>query len=80
LREWTRERVPLDWATAQNNLGSALEKLGERESGTVKLEEAVAAYRDALREWTKDAAPYWHPIARKNLDRANALLAQRRKG
>ena len=48
LKEWTRERVPLDWATTQNNLGSALETLGERESGTARLEEAVAAYRDAL--------------------------------
>ena len=24
LEEWTRERVPLDWATTQNNLGTAL--------------------------------------------------------
>ena len=33
LQEWTRERVPLDWATTQNNLGTALWRLGERESG-----------------------------------------------
>ena len=48
LKEWTRERVPLDWAMTQNNLGIALWTLGERESGTARLEEAVAAYRDAL--------------------------------
>ena len=29
----TRERVPLDWAETQNNLGNALSRLGERESG-----------------------------------------------
>ena len=92
----TRERVPLDWATTQNNLGNALGargagerhgaagggrrglsrgadgmdarsraaglggdaeqsrhrawRLGERESGTARLEEAVAAYRAALME------------------------------
>jgi hypothetical protein len=40
LQEWTRERVPLDWAGAQNNLGTALQTLGARESGTVRLEEA----------------------------------------
>ena len=38
-----RDRAPLDWATTQNNLGSALATLGERESGTDRLEKAVAA-------------------------------------
>ena len=47
LEERPRERVPLDWATTQNNLGNALQTLGERESGTARLEEAVAAYRAA---------------------------------
>ncbi len=50
LEEWTRERVPLDWAATQNNLGNALRTLGERESGTARLDEAVAAYRAALEE------------------------------
>ncbi len=43
LKEYTRERVPLDWAMTQMNLGAALRALGERESGTGKLEEAVTA-------------------------------------
>ena len=46
----TRERVPLQWAMTQNNLGTALSRLGERESGTARLQEAVAAYREALKE------------------------------
>ena len=50
LKEWTRERVPLDWAMTQNNLGDALQTLGERESGTARLDEAVAAYREALKD------------------------------
>ena len=33
-----------------DNLGNALLTLGERESGTAKLEEAVSAYREALKE------------------------------
>jgi tetratricopeptide (TPR) repeat protein len=45
-----QERVPLDWATTQNNLGNALATLGERGSGTGRLDEAVAAYREALKE------------------------------
>ena len=36
----------------QNNLGLALARLGERESGTARLEEAVAAFRAALEEMT----------------------------
>ena len=104
LEEWTRERVPLDWARTQNNLGNALRalgrtgerhgaaggggrglscraggadpragaarlgddaeqprhrayELGERESGTARLEEAVAAYRAALEERTRERVP-----------------------
>jgi hypothetical protein len=34
LKEYTRERVPLDWANTQNNLGNTLARLGEREAGT----------------------------------------------
>ena len=44
LEEYTRDRVPLDWASTQNNLGYALRELGEREGGTARLEEAVAAF------------------------------------
>jgi hypothetical protein len=36
---------------------TALETLGERESETGKLEEAVAAYREALKEWTRERVP-----------------------
>jgi hypothetical protein len=37
LKERTRDRVPVAWAQAQNNLGTALWRLGMRESGTVRL-------------------------------------------
>jgi hypothetical protein len=49
--------VPLDWAATQNNLGAALATLGERESGTAYLTEAMAAYRAALEERTRDRVP-----------------------
>ncbi len=39
LADAPRERVPLDWAMTQNNLGNALQTLGGRESGTARLEE-----------------------------------------
>src|SRR6185437_1999590 len=57
LKEYTRERVPLDWAMTQTNLGAALQTLGGRESGTARLEDAVAAYRAALTERTRERVP-----------------------
>ncbi|QLH41082.1 MAG: tetratricopeptide repeat protein [Defluviicoccus sp.] len=58
LQEYTRERVPLQWAATQNNLGIALATLGERESDTARLEDAVAAYRAALQEYTRERVPW----------------------
>ena len=78
LKERTRERVPLDWAMTQNNLGNALRTLGERESGTARLEEAVAAYRDALEEWTRERVPLDWAMTQNNL--GNALRDARRAG
>ena len=70
LEEWTRDRVPLDWAMTQNNLGNALSTLGERESGTARLEEAVSAYREALEERTRERVPLEWATTQNNLGNA----------
>ena len=57
LLDYPRSQAPLDWAAMQNNLGTALERLGERESGTARLEQAVAAFRAALQERTRARVP-----------------------
>jgi tetratricopeptide (TPR) repeat protein len=75
-----RERVPLDWATAQVNLGVALASLGERESGTGKLEEAVAAYREALKERTRERVPIDWARTQANLGTALETLGERESG
>src|SRR3984893_14908864 len=75
-----RERVPLDWATIQNNLGSALATLGERESGTARLEDAVAAYRAALEERTRERVPLDWAMTQTNLGTALRALGQRETG
>ena len=75
-----RERVPLDWATAQNNLGAALRTLGERESGTARLEEAVSAYRAALEERTRDRVPLDWAMTQNNLGNALYRLGEREGG
>jgi hypothetical protein len=78
LKERTRERVPLDWAMTQSNLGAALWRLGERESGTERLLQAVAAYRDALKEWTRERVPLdWVQATESALASAQALLHKR---
>jgi hypothetical protein len=77
LKEETRARVPLLWAGAQMNLGVALETLGERENGTVQLEEAVSAYREALQERTRAHVPLQWATTQMNLASAyRALFAK----
>jgi len=80
LKERTRERVPLDWATTQNNLGNALSSLGERESGTARLEEAVSAYREALKERTRERVPLAWATTQNNLATALSSLGERESG
>jgi tetratricopeptide (TPR) repeat protein len=69
--------VPLDWARTQNNLGGALVWLGERESGTARLEEAVVAYCAALEESTRDRAPLQWARTQNNLGSALQTLGER---
>jgi hypothetical protein len=49
-----RETDPDRWAQTLNNLGNGLQTLGERESGTGRLEDAVAGYQAALEERTRE--------------------------
>jgi len=67
LQQRPRDRVPLDWAMTQNNLGNAPERLGERESGTTHLTEAVAAYRAALEEQPRKRVPLDWATVQNNL-------------
>jgi tetratricopeptide (TPR) repeat protein len=72
--------VPLDWARTQNNLGNALRTLGARESGTARLEEAIAAYRDALKERTRERVPLDWARTQNNLGNALRTLGARESG
>ena len=72
LMEYIRERVPLDWAMTQNNLGLALATLGGRESSVEHLQDAVAAYREALKELTRERVALSWATTQNNL--GNAFL------
>jgi hypothetical protein len=80
LQYRTRDRVPLDCAGTQNNLGLALWRLGAREGGTARLEEALAAYRAALDERTRERVPLDWAMTQTNLSLALATLGTREKG
>ena len=58
------------------NLGIALGALGERESGTARLEEAVAAFRAALEECTRDRVPLQWATTQTNLGAALGRLGR----
>ena len=75
-----RERVPLDWATTQNNLGNALETLGKRESGTATLQKSVAAYGEALKERARERVPLDWAMTQNNLGNALMRLGERESG
>jgi hypothetical protein len=57
-----------------------LERLGERESGTARLEAAVGAYREALEERTRERAPLDWATTQSNLGDALRTLGERESG
>lgn len=67
-------------ATAQNDLGNALLALGKRESGTGRLEEAIAAYRAALAEYNREREPLEWAMTQSNLGAALRSLSERERG
>jgi hypothetical protein len=74
----TRERVPLGRASAQSGLGSALVTLGERESGTARLKEMVAAYDGALEFFFESNSDYYEKLCRSNKAAVMALIKNRK--
>ena len=75
-----RTSYPNHWAATQNNLGTALQTLGEREAGTDRLEEAVAAFHAALREYTRERTPLNWAMTQTNLGNALRTLGEREAG
>ena len=78
LQEWTRERVPLQWAMTQKNVGNALWRLGERETGAARLEDAVAAFDACLTVVVSAWPDEWVRAVRMNRSDAEAEIARRR--
>ena len=69
--------MPLDWAMTQNNIAGALRTLGERESGIARLQQAVAAHRNAIAVRQQSAAPdHWSQSAQSRVTELEELIAQ----
>jgi tetratricopeptide (TPR) repeat protein len=66
--------------TATVLLGAALTRLGEREGGTARLEQAVNAYRDALQEFTRERMSLDWALTQNNLGTALWELGKRASG
>jgi tetratricopeptide (TPR) repeat protein len=75
-----RAQAPIERANTLNSLGNALAKLGERESGTARLEEAVVAYRAALTDRKGERAPLEGDETQDNLGYALLSLGERQSG
>jgi tetratricopeptide (TPR) repeat protein len=71
-----RERVPLDWAKAQGELGDGLAFLGVRAGSTAALEEAVVAFHEALKERTRERVPLDWAATQNDLGFALEMLGQ----
>jgi tetratricopeptide (TPR) repeat protein len=69
LKEYTRERAPLDWGATQSNLGNALLSRGE-------YEQALAALREALKERTRERVPLKWATTQIYLGKALLKLAE----
>jgi hypothetical protein len=64
---------------AENNLGTALSSLGERESGTEWFEQGVAAYHAGLYERSRESGPFNLSRLRAKSGAYTALLNERRE-
>jgi len=76
LEGYPREKVPLDWATTQNNLANALESLGERQADTALLQVAVTDYQEALMVFTPEKVPLKWATSQNNLGIALRALGE----
>jgi tetratricopeptide (TPR) repeat protein len=80
LLELRRDKVPLDWAMTQNNLGNAFSALGEWEADTDKanactiMKRARGHYAAALEVWEKNGN-YNARIAQTNIEEIDGAIA-----
>jgi tetratricopeptide (TPR) repeat protein len=77
LLEVRPDKLPLPWAETRNRLGIALAKLGERESGTARLEEALCLILSSRKFYCDAGLFYYESYFEERLISVRKLIAQR---
>jgi len=80
LEERTRERVPLDWAWTQENIGLAYCALAEKSKDQETLLRGIASIKASLEVYKDGRLTYDIEKAERNLAGAEALLARFKEG
>ncbi len=68
-----------DWARIQDNLGSTLGILGQRQRGTRMLETAISAFENSLTRRDRVRTPFDWASTQNNLGNALGILGQRQR-
>jgi tetratricopeptide (TPR) repeat protein len=76
LRIRTLESYPIDYATTQNNLGTAYADLALVRDKEENLEKAIQSYQEALRAFTEDRYPIDYSRTMRNLARARDAMGK----
>jgi hypothetical protein len=79
LKLRTRERVPLQWATTQNNLGIALDLLAVLNRDRAKLEEAPKAVKAAFEVFMQAGQENYRRYFEDSLRKIDSQLAVQQK-
>jgi hypothetical protein len=77
LQEVRREQAPRDWAMIRTKLANVLAALGERDEGTERLEQAVAAFREIAAALGRDGDPLDRATLQVSIGNASQVLAER---
>ena len=80
MQELTREKLPLQWATTQNNIANAYQSLAFRQNDPAQaadyLRKSAEAQRAALGEMTRERTPLMWATVQLNLGRTLMTSAQ----
>jgi tetratricopeptide (TPR) repeat protein len=78
--DWPRERNPLEWAMVQLNLGVALFQISDFNSQLAPLQEAAAAYKDALAVYQQHSDSLDSAMVQLQLGRTFQQIGNRYEG
>jgi tetratricopeptide (TPR) repeat protein len=69
LKITTVEKFPMDYAIAQNNIGTACRTLAKVEERALNCKKAIGAYKNALRIYTEDSYQEYNKIVAGNIEK-----------